>query len=52
MLHPGENNARLFHDQIILYGFDPFDATSDFTRFIDGLLRTNEAGHQSQIRTI
>jgi hypothetical protein len=43
MLHPGENNARLFHDQIILYGCDPFDATCDFTRFIDGLLRANEA---------
>ncbi len=43
MLHPGENNARLFYDQIILYGCDPFDATGDFTRFIDGLLRSNEA---------
>jgi hypothetical protein len=43
MLHPGENNARLFHDQIILYGCDPFNATCDFTRFIDSLLRSNEA---------
>jgi hypothetical protein len=42
-LHPGENNARLFHDQIILHGFDPFDAACDFPRFIDGLFRTNEA---------
>jgi len=41
--HPGENNARLFHDQIILYGCDPLDATCDFTRFIDSLLRSNEA---------
>jgi len=43
-LHPGKDNGRLFlHVQIILYGFDPFDATCDFTRFIDGLLRINEA---------
>jgi len=42
-LHPGENNTRLFHDQIILYGFDPFDAACDLTRFIDRLLRINEA---------
>jgi len=34
---------RLFHDQIILYGFYPFDAPCDFNRFIDGLLRINEA---------
>ena len=34
---------RLFHDEIILYGFDPTDAPCDFTRFIDGLLRINEA---------
>jgi hypothetical protein len=34
---------RLFHDQIILYGFYPLDAPYDFTRFIDGLLRINEA---------
>ena len=37
MLHPGKDNGRLFHDQIILYGFDPFDAPCDLTRFIDGL---------------
>ena len=43
MLHPGENNAHLFHDQIILYGCDPFDAPYDLNRFIDGLLRINEA---------
>ena len=42
-LHPGKDNGRLFHDQIILYGLDPFDAPCDFTRFIDGLLRINEA---------
>jgi hypothetical protein len=42
-LRPGKDNDRLFYDQIILYGFDPFDATCDFTRFIDGLLRINEA---------
>ena len=43
VLHPGKDNGRLFHDQIILYGFDPFDAPCDFTRFIDGALRINEA---------
>ena len=43
MLHPGKDNGRLFHDQIILYGCDPFDAPCDLTRFIDGLLRINEA---------
>ena len=43
MLHPGKDNGRLFHDQIILYGCDPFDAPYDFTRFIDGLSRINEA---------
>ena len=32
-----------FHVQIILYGFDALDASGDFTRFIDCLLRTNEA---------
>ena len=42
-LFPGKNTRLLFHDQIILYGFDPFDATCDFTRLIDGHLRTNEA---------
>jgi len=43
MLHPGENNALLFHNQIILYGCDSFNAMCDFTRFIDSLLRSNEA---------
>jgi hypothetical protein len=43
VLHPGKNNARLFHDQIILHGSDPFNARCDLTRFIDGLLRINEA---------
>jgi len=43
MLHPGKDNGRLFHDQIILYGFDPLDAPCDFTRFTDGLPRINEA---------
>jgi hypothetical protein len=38
-----KDNGRLFHDQIILYGFNPFDALYDFTRFIDGLLRINES---------
>ena len=42
MLHPRKDNDHLFHNQVIPYGFDPFDATGDFTRFIDGLLRTNE----------
>jgi hypothetical protein len=43
-LHPGKDIGRLFlHVQIILYRFDPFDATHDFTRFIDGLLGINEA---------
>ena len=43
MLHPGKDNGRLFHDQIILYGCDSFDAPCDLTRLIDGLLRINEA---------
>ena len=43
MLHSEEHTGRLFHDQIILYGFDPVDATCDLARFIDGLLRINEA---------
>jgi hypothetical protein len=37
------DNGRLFHDQTILYGFYPVDAPCDFNRFIDGLLRINEA---------
>jgi len=43
VLHPGKDDGRLFHDQIILYGFDSIDAHYDFTRFIDGLLRISEA---------
>jgi hypothetical protein len=43
MLHPGKDTGRLFHDQIILYGGDPVDATCDLTRFIGGLLRINKA---------
>jgi len=35
-----------FHVQIILYGFDALDASGDFTRFIDCLLRTNEPAQQ------
>jgi hypothetical protein len=43
MPHPGKDNVRLFYNQIILYGPDPFDALGDFNRLIDGLLRINEA---------
>ena len=43
MFHPGKEYGRLFHDQIILYGLNPFDAPCDLTRFIDGLSRINEA---------
>jgi len=43
MFHSRKDNGRLFHDQIIPYGFDPLDAPCDLTRFIDGLLRINEA---------
>ena len=43
-LFSGKNSRRLFlHVQIILYGFDPFDASGDFPRFIDSLLGINEA---------
>jgi hypothetical protein len=42
MLLPGKDNGRLFHDQTILYGGDPFDAPCDLTRFVNGLLRINE----------
>jgi hypothetical protein len=38
-----KDKNRLFHDQVILYGPDSFDAPSDFTRFLDGMLRINEA---------
>ena len=42
--HPEhEYDCRLFHDQVILYGSDSLDAPRDFTRFIDGLFRINEA---------
>jgi hypothetical protein len=37
----------LFHDQIILYACDTFDALYDFIRFVDGLLRINEAAQLS-----
>jgi len=43
MLLPGKDSGRLFHDQAILYGGDPFDAPCNLTRFIDGLLRIYEA---------
>ena len=39
----GQRNNRLFHDQVIPYGFDPFYAPCDVTRFIGGFLRINEA---------
>jgi len=42
-LHRGKDKDRLFHDEIIFYGFDPTDAPCDLTGFIDGLLRINEA---------
>ena len=35
--------VSLFNDQAILYGFDPFDASGDFTRFVDSFLRINGA---------
>ena len=38
-----KDNDRLFHDQIILYRVDTFDAPRDFTRFIDGLLGINKS---------
>jgi len=37
------DRRRLFHDQIILYGFDTFDASGDFNRFIDGFFRIDKA---------
>ena len=43
MLHAGKECGRLFHDQVILYGFDPLNAPCDLTRLIDGLSRINEA---------
>ena len=38
-----KDNSRLFHDQIILDGFDSFDTHYDFIRFIDSFFRINEA---------
>jgi hypothetical protein len=42
-LFPGKNARRLFHDEIIPDGFDPFDAACDLACLIDGFLRINEA---------
>jgi hypothetical protein len=39
----GKNNGCLFYDEIILDGFDPFDAACDLARLIDSSLRINEA---------
>ena len=52
MFHPGKDSGPLFHDQTILYGGDPFDAPCDLARFIDGLLRINEAAqlHNAFVR--
>jgi hypothetical protein len=38
-----KDSGHLFHDQVILYGFDPLDAPGDFNGFIDGLLAIDEA---------
>jgi hypothetical protein len=38
-----KDKNRLFHNQVILYGPDPFDSPCNFTRFIDGILRIDEA---------
>ena len=38
-----KDNDQLFDDQIILDGFDPLDAASDFDRFINRFLRIDEA---------
>ena len=49
MVSPGcgisrKDKDQLFlHNQIILYGFDPIDATGDFPRFIDGVFGINGA---------
>ena len=37
-----KGNNRLFHDQTILYGFDPFDAMCNLNCFIDEVLGTNK----------
>lgn len=42
MLEPATSNGCLFHDQVILYGFDSCDTPGDFNGFIDGLLRINK----------
>jgi hypothetical protein len=39
--------ARLFHDQIIFYVFNPFDAVCDFVRFINRLYRISESAQLS-----
>jgi hypothetical protein len=41
--NPNKESERLFHNQIILYRFYPFDTLGNFTCFIDGLLRIDEA---------
>ena len=41
-IDPPKDGNRLFHDQIIFYGFDPFDTLRDFARFLDGLWGINE----------
>jgi len=43
MLHSGKGNGRLFHDEIIPDGFDPFDAACDLASLIGGLVGINEA---------
>ena len=42
-VRPGRIIGSLSHEQVILYGLDPFDAPCDVTGFIDGILRTHEA---------
>ena len=46
-LLPEKNTRRLFHDEIIPDGFDPFDAACDLACLIDGFLRINEAAQLS-----
>jgi hypothetical protein len=43
ILYPEMDLGRPFHNRVILYGPDPFDAPCDFTRFIHGVLGINEA---------
>ena len=43
MIGTGNDNGCLFHDEIILNGYDPFDAACDLARLIDSCLRINEA---------